>query len=200
MSPGTVDFTHLLRQSRVGDRAAIDEMAALVYKELRRLAGAFFRDKAAGHTLQPTALVHEAYLRLADRSQPDFEDRTHFFNLAAKIMRQILVDHARAKRALKRGGADAKIEFDDSLNYSDEKASDLVALDDALSALAAFDERKARTLELRHFGGLSVEETAAALGVSVTTVGRDTRYAEAFIRRELKRSVEPKRKTAGSNL
>jgi RNA polymerase sigma-70 factor (ECF subfamily) len=156
----------------------------LVYNELRRLAGAYLQRQAPGHTLQPTALVHEAYLRLAG-SQPDLRDQTHFFSVAATIMRRILVDHARSKCAVKRGGAQAKVEFKDSLDYSDEKASDLLALDDALRALSAFDERKGRTLELRYFAGLSVEETAEAMGISVATVGREIRHAEAWLRREL---------------
>jgi RNA polymerase sigma factor (TIGR02999 family) len=160
----------------------------LVYRELRRLAGSYLRNQAPGNTLQPTALVHEAYLRLVDGSASDWQDRAHFFNVAATIMRQILVDHARSKVAAKRGGGRAKVEFQETLNYSDEKAADLVALDDALKGLAAFDERKARTIELRYFGGLSTEETAETLGISVATVGRETRYAEAWLRRELQRS------------
>jgi RNA polymerase sigma factor (TIGR02999 family) len=163
-------------------------MMPLVYRELRRLAGSYLRNQAPGNTLQPTALVHEAYLRLVDGSASDWQDRAHFFNVAATIMRQILVDHARSKVAAKRGGGRAKVEFQETLNYSDEKAADLVALDDALKGLAAFDERKARTIELRYFGGLSTEETAETLGISVATVGRETRYAEAWLRRELQRS------------
>src|SRR5439155_4257755 len=150
--PDRADITLLLRQSRAGDRAAIDRVMPLVYNELRRLAASYLAYQAPGHTLQPTALVHEAYVRLAERSQPDWRDRAHFFSVAATIMRQILVDHARAKSAAKRGGVRAQVEFKESLDYSDEKASDLVALDDALKALSAFDERKARTLELRYFG------------------------------------------------
>lgn len=192
MSPDRADITQLLRQSRAGDRAAIDQVIPLVYDELRRLAGAYLKNQAPGHTLQPTALVHEAYMRLADRSQPDWRDRAHFFSLAATIMRQILVDHARTRCAVKRGGGNSKVEFKDSLDYSSEKASDLVTLDDALRALAAFDERKARTLELRYFGGLSMEETAEAMGISVATVGRETRYAEAWLRRELQSAARSK--------
>jgi RNA polymerase sigma-70 factor, ECF subfamily len=187
MSPDGADLTQLLQQSRAGDRASMDQVIPLVYTELRRLAGAYLRNQAPGHTLQPTALVHEAYLRLAERSQPDWKDRAHFFSVAATIMRQILVDHARTKCAVKRSGARGQVEYKDSLDYSDEKASDLVAVDDALKELAAFDARKARTLELRYFGGLSVEETAEVLGISVATVGRETRYAEVWLRRALQR-------------
>jgi RNA polymerase sigma-70 factor (ECF subfamily) len=184
MSPDATEVTQLLRRSRQGEHAAIDQVMPLVYQELRRLAASYLRNQVQGHTLQPTALVHEAYLRLMG-SDADWKDRAHFFNLAATIMRQILVDHARTKTAGKRGGGHAKVEFRDTLNYSDEKAADLVALDDALRSLAAVDERKARVIELRYFGGLNVEESAEALGVSIATVGRETRHAEAWLRREL---------------
>ncbi|HUA62897.1 MAG TPA: sigma-70 family RNA polymerase sigma factor [Verrucomicrobiae bacterium] len=157
----------------------------LVYEELRRLAGSYLRSQSPGHSLQPTALVHEAYLRLADRAQPDWQNRAHFFGVAANIMRQILVDHARSKYAAKRGGGAAKVEFQESMEYSDERARDLIALDDALRALNTLDERKARALELRYFGGLSVEETAEVLGVSMATVGREIRFAEAWLRHEM---------------
>lgn len=184
MSPEP-NLTELFRLSREGNRTAIDQAIPLLYGELKRLAGAFLRHQTPGHTLQPTALVHEAYLRLVDRSQSELQDRAHFFNLAATVMRQILVDHARSKVSAKRGGGQPKADFRESLNYSDEKAPDLVALDDALQELAKSDERKARTIELRYFGGLSVEECAEALGVSVATVGREIRQAEAWLRREL---------------
>ena len=179
-------ITELLVQSRNGDRTAIDRIMPLVYKELRRLAAYYLAGQQPGHTLQPTALVHEAYLRLAGRSVPDLRNRVHFFSVAARIMRQVLVDHARTKFAAKRRGAQPIAEFRETLEYSDEKAPDLVALDDALKTLAAFDERKVRILELRFFGGLSVEETAEALGISAATVGRETRYAKAWLSRELK--------------
>jgi RNA polymerase sigma-70 factor (ECF subfamily) len=184
MSPDAPNVTRLLRRGREGDPAAIDQVMPLVYQELRRLAASYLRNQASGHTLQPTALVHEAYLRLMG-SESDWNDRAHFFNLAATIMRQILVDHARTKVAGKRGGGHAKVEFKDTLNYSDEKAADLIALDDALRSLETVDKRKARVIELRYFGGLSVEESAEALGVSIATVGRETRHAEAWLRREL---------------
>lgn len=183
--PETPSLTELLRRSREGDRSAFDQVLPLVYQELRRLAGKFLRDQTPAHTLQPTVLVHEAYLRLVQRASPDWRDRAHFFSVAAAVMRQILVDHARSKIAAKRGGDRRKVEFNDCCNYSDEKASEVLALDDALQALAAFDERKARVIELRYFGGLSIEETAEALALSVATVGRETRYAEAWLRRQL---------------
>jgi RNA polymerase sigma factor (TIGR02999 family) len=158
----------------------------LVYNELRRLAGSYLHHQTPGHTLRPTALVHEAYLRLISRSQPDWQDRAHFFSVAATVMRQILVDHARAKCAAKRGGTIVRVEFKDTLDYSDEQAGNLIFLDDALRQLAAFDERKARVLELRYFGGLEMEEIGELLGASASTVRRDVRYAEAWLRRELK--------------
>jgi RNA polymerase sigma factor (TIGR02999 family) len=183
VAPDAPNLTELLRRGRQGDQAATDLLMPLVYQELRRLAASYLRGQSQ-NTLQPTSLVHEAYLRMVDRSA-DWQDRSHFFNLAATIMRQILVDHARSKIAAKRGGGRVRVDFRDTLNYSDDKAADLVALDDALLGLAAFDERKARIIELRYFGGLSVEEIAETLGVSIATIGRETRYAEAWLRREL---------------
>ena len=191
-------LTRLLRLGRQGDQAAVDQVLPFVYKELRRLAATYLRGQSSSQTLQPTDLVHEAYLRLVDRSTANWKDRAHFFNLAAAIMRQILVDHARGKASQKRGGGPraplppdfASNGFQNTLEYSDAKAAALVALDDAMRSLAMIDERKARTLELRYFGGLSVEETAEVLGVSVATVGRDTRYAEAWLRRELSENGE----------
>ena len=177
-------FAHLLRRGREGDRAATDQLMPLLYQELRRLAASYLRGQP-GHTLQPTALVHEAYVRLVDRPGADWKDRAHFFNLSATMMRQILVDHARTKVAVKRGGGRTRVDFKDTLNYSDEKAADLVELDDAMHGLAAFDPRKAQIIELRYFAGLSVEETAETLAVSTATIGRETRYAEAWLRRAL---------------
>jgi len=174
----------LLRRSREGDQGALDQLMPLVYQQLRRLAAAYLQNQAPGHTLQPTALVHEAYLRMLG-SGADWNDRAHFFHLAATIMRQILVDHARAKVALKRGGGQSKLAFQDELLYSDEKAGELVALDDALRDLSAFDERKAQVIELRYFGGLSVDETAEVLCISSATVGRETRQAEAWLRHQI---------------
>ena len=157
----------------------------VVYQELRRLAGSYLKNQTPSQTFQPTVLVHEAYLRLAGRELPELQDRAHFFRLAAGIMRQILVDDARSRHAKKRGAGLAPVEFSDSLEYSSEKAANLIALDDALKALEHVDERKARAIELRYFGGLSLEETADALGISPATVGRETRFAEAWLRREM---------------
>jgi len=152
----------------------------------------YLRHELPGHTLQPIALIHEAYLRLIDQVNPEWENRSHFFGVAARLMRQILVELARANATSKRGGRVARVSLDEALNYSRERAAELIALDDALSGLAAFDERKCRVIELRYFGGLSVEETARVLDVSVPTVVRDQRMAHAWLRRELLKNSDEK--------
>jgi RNA polymerase sigma-70 factor, ECF subfamily len=163
----------------------MDELLPLVYQELRRIAGAYLRSQRPGHTLQPTALLHEAYIKLAGATPHNWHDRTHFFATAAAIMRNILVDHARARQAEKRGSGMTPVSLEVAMGHSIERPADLIALDDALQALATRDERKARVLELRYFGGLSVEETAETLGLSVATVGREARFAAAWLRREM---------------
>lgn len=187
-TPQTNQVTRLLLDWSRGDRAALDELMPFVYQELRRLAAGYLRQEKSGHTLQPTALIHEAYLRLVDQNTPHWESRAHFFGVAARLMRQILVDHARTRVAAKRGGNQQKIALEDAttaqLARRDEQA-ELLALDEALKKLAAFDERKCRVIEMRSFGGMSVEETARALGVSEPTVKRETRLAQSWLRREL---------------
>lgn len=163
----------------------IDDLLPHVYQELRRIAIGYLRSQRPDHTLQPTALLNEAYIRLAASDERQWNNRTHFFATAAAIMRNILVDHARARQAEKRGGGATLISLDSAHEAAAGKPADLIALDDALRALAAEDERKARVLELRYFAGLSVEETAEALGLSVATVGREARFATAWLRREL---------------
>jgi RNA polymerase sigma-70 factor (ECF subfamily) len=180
--------TRLLLDLKNGDPAAVDALIPIVYDELRRLAAYYLRDERAADTLQPTALVHEAYLKLVAQDLPDWESRSHFFGVAAHLMRQILVDHARRHRSQKRGGGQMPASLDEVVAFAPMKSDDVVALDDALNALAAVDDRKARVIELRFFGGLSVEETARALGVSVGTIGREQRLAEAWLHRELSRS------------
>ena len=178
------EVTRLLIQLTDGDHAALDELLSLVYSELRRLAASYLRRERQGHTLQPTALVHEAYLRLIDQTQVRWQNRAHFFGVAAQMMRRILVDHARQQQAEKRGGEFQKFSLDDmniNLDVSGERASNLVALDEALERLAALDPQKARVVELRFFGGLSVEETAEVLGVSAPTVKRQWRMAKAWL-------------------
>jgi len=181
----TGDISILLRRSREGDRDAVGELLPLVYEELRRIAAAYLRSQRPGHTLQATALLNEAYIRMAGAEAQQWNDRTHFFACAASIMRNILVDHARARQAEKRGGGLSPLPLELAYGRTTETSADLVMLDDALRALAAYDERKSRVLELRYFGGLSVDETAEVLGISVATVGREARFAAAWLKREM---------------
>jgi RNA polymerase sigma-70 factor, ECF subfamily len=170
-----------------GDQAALDQLVALVHGELRRIARLHLGRERAGHTLQPTALVNEAYLRLIDVKRIQWQNRQHFFAMAARVMRRVLVDSARARRFRKRGGGAQMASLDEALVVSADPRRDLVELDDALNALAAVDARKVQVVELRYFGGLSVEETAAALQVSTGTVMRDWRLAKVWLLRELSR-------------
>jgi RNA polymerase sigma-70 factor, ECF subfamily len=184
--PQSNQVTQLLLDWSRGERAALDELMPLVYQELRKLASSYLRSERPDHTLQPTALIHEAYLRMVGHDMPQWQSRAHFFGVAARLMRQILVEHARTRHARKRGGDQQKISLDDAPQvFAQTDAVALLALDDALTKLAAFDERRSRILEMRSFGGMSVEETAAALGVSEATVKREMRLAQAWIRREL---------------
>jgi len=176
--------TLLLQAWRDGDNTALDSLIPLVYAELKRMAAACLRAEPAGHTLQPTALVHEAYLRLAGTSDPDFHNRTHFRCVAARIMRQILVDHARARHTGKRDGG-WRVELDDATGFTGERASTLVSLDDALADLERQDKDKARILELKYFGGLTAEEMTGVLGITLNQVNWQIRTAQAWLRREL---------------
>ena len=178
--------TALLRQWHQGDEQALERLIPLVYDELHRIARRHMRHEAVGHSLQATALVNEAYLRLVGAGEAGWRDRTHFLAVSARIMRHILVDHARARRYQKRGGDAARLPLDEALVISNEPVHDFVALDDALEALAAFDERKSRVIELRFFGGLTVEETAGVLKVSPDTVMRDWRLAKVWLQREMR--------------
>ena len=181
------DVTRLLRAWSSGDPEALNALTPLVYEELHRRAHWQMRRENPGHTLQTTALVNEAYLRLVDMRQVSWRDRAHFFALASRVIRHVLVDAARARRSQKRG-ADASAEaLDDNLLVSVNPLADVIALDDALRALSAIDERKNQVVELRFFGGLTVEETAEVLGVSAETVKRDWKLAKAWLRRELRR-------------
>ena len=185
-SQPTNQVTQLLWDWSRGDKAALDVLLPLVYQELRGIAGRFLKSERTDHTLQPTALIHEAYVRLVAQEMPQWQSRAHFFGVAARLMRQILVDHARTRAALKRGDNQRKISLDDAPPvFADEDMAGLLALDEALTRLAAFDERKCRVIEMRSFGGMTVEETARALGVSEPTVKREMRLAQAWIRREL---------------
>ena len=179
------DITQLLREWANGAPSALETLTPLVYKELRRLAGSYMRSESPGHTLQPTALVHEAFLRMVARDVPDCQNRAHFYGVASHLMRQILIDHARTRNAEKRGGGKAPISLEENLIVSREREADLVALDDAMQRLSALDPRKTQVVELRFFGGLSVEESAEVLKVSEVTVRRDWQFAKAWLVREL---------------
>lgn len=181
------EITRLLNAFRDGDAAAGEQLAYFLYPELHQLAAKNLHGKQPGHTWQPTALINEAYLRLVERGQPEWRSRAHFFAVASTIMRNILVDHARKRLAAKRGGGGGRVTWDDALEWTDERPQSLIALNDALDSLAKFDPRRARMLEMRFFGGLSVEESAEALGVSRSTVERDMRIAGAWLSREIEK-------------
>ena len=183
--PPTHDVTALLRAWSAGDESALEKLTPFVYEELRRRAHRYMAREQTGHTLQTTALVNEVYVRLVKVSEVSWQNRAHFFAVCARMMRRILTDFARSRRYLKRGGNAARIPFDEALFAGCDVPADIVALDDALKALAGFDERKSRAVELRFFGGLSVEETAEVLQVSVETVHRDWKLSKAWLLREL---------------
>jgi len=179
----THDVTRLLARWANGDSRALEDLTPLVYKELRRLAASHLRRERKSHTLQPTALVHEAYLRLVDQCNPRWEDRSHFYGIAARLMRQILVEHARRKQAIKRAARTVSLE--EAVSFHQDRSRDLMALDNALKALEKLDARKCKAVELRYFGGFSMEEVAKALDVSPVTVRRDLRMAETWLHREM---------------
>jgi RNA polymerase sigma factor (TIGR02999 family) len=180
-APATTDVTVLLERWRDGDQAALDQASAVVYPELRRIADAYLRRERPSHTLQPTALVHEAFIRFTEAGRLRFESRRHFYALAAEIMRHILVDHARVHKAAKRGGGVPHRSID-GLGAADPQPADrFLVLHDALDRLAAVDARKARVVELRYFGGLTLEETGDVLGISTATAQREQRLAEAWL-------------------
>lgn len=183
--PVREEVTRLLVRWNAGDQSAVDALTPIIYGELHKLAAHYLRDERAALTLQPTALVNELYLRLVSGALPDWESRSHFFGIAAHRMRQILVEHARKHRAAKRGGDAEKVELAEGLCFAPEKSAAVIALDETLDALARLDERKAKVIELRFFGGLSVEETARMLGVSVGTIGPEQRFAEAWLRSQM---------------
>ena len=185
--PKREEVTRLLLEWKQGSQGAVDALTPLVYDELRRLALHYLRDERAAATMQPTALVHEAYLRLVSQSLPDWESRSHFFGVAAHLMRQILVDHARKHNSAKRGSGLPKVALDEALGFGSERAPAMIALDDALNELAKLSPRQSKVIELRFFGGFSVEETAQSLGISTATVGREQRMAEAWLHREMSR-------------
>ncbi|HKQ72383.1 MAG TPA: sigma-70 family RNA polymerase sigma factor [Blastocatellia bacterium] len=185
MTPGSHEITQLLLAWSNGDREAFDRLFPLVYAELRRLAKSYMRKERAGHTLQTTALIHEAYMRLIDAGRVEWRNRAHFFGVAACAMRQILVTMARERGCQKRGGGARQVSLDEAMTIGAGLDEDLVALDEALGALAQFDARKAQVVEMRFFGGLTEDEIAEALGVSTETVRRDWRLARSWLRRKL---------------
>jgi len=177
------EVTLLLGEWAQGNSQALDQLTPLVYAELRQLAAGYLRHERPDHTLQPTALVHEAYLRLVDQQNLNWQNRSHFYGVAARLMRQILVDYARRRRAGKRAGPEVPLE--ETISFARERSADLVALDDALSALEKLDARKCKAIELRYFGGLSMEEIAQALEISPVTVRRDLRMAETWLYQQM---------------
>jgi RNA polymerase sigma factor (TIGR02999 family) len=188
------DVTQVLEQIRNGDERAADKLLPLVYDEFRALARHYLAQERANHTLQPTALVHEAYMKLVDQSRVDWQGRSHFFAVAAQAMRRILVDHARSRQREKRGGGRARVVLDEAVALSPQKDEDVIALDEALEQLAKLDPRQAKVVELRFFGGLSVEEVAHTLGVSKRTVEGDWTFARAWLSRELRGTDPPAEK------
>jgi RNA polymerase sigma-70 factor (ECF subfamily) len=181
----TPQITELIDDWRSGQPEAFDKLFALVYDELRSLASGYMRHERSDHTLQTTALVNEAYLKLVSHKDALLENRLHFFAVAAKVMRQILIDHARARQYDKRGGKTIKISLDEAMILSDERAADFLALDAGLKTLAAIDARKSQVVELRFFGGMTIEETAEFLGISFNTVVRDWEMARAWLYRNI---------------
>ena len=177
--PGEV--TRLLKDWSSGDSAALDQLIPIVYGELRGVAARYLRRERQDHTLQPTALVNEAYLRLIDQKHVNWQNRAHFVGVAAQMMRRILVDHAKSRNRAKRGGGALRVTLEEAVALAEERSANLVELDRALTALEAFDERKSRVVEMKYFGGLSVEETAEVLKVSVITVARDWKLAKAWL-------------------
>jgi RNA polymerase sigma-70 factor, ECF subfamily len=184
-APSQHEVTQLLLEWRRGDRSALDRLTPLVYDELRRLAHKYMSRESPGHTLQTTALVGEAYLRLVDQQNVEWQNRAHFFAVSARVMRHIIVDYARQNRAAKRGGAAHKVTLDEGAVVSKGRASELVALDEALQSLAGLYPRRSQVVELRYFGGLNNQESAEVLGISEATVERDWRFARAWLYRAL---------------
>lgn len=183
--PSRHEVTQVLLAWNHGDENAPERLMPLVYEELRRLARRYLQQERPDHTLQATGLVHEAYLRLVDQSNPTWQDRAHFFAVSAQVMRRILVDHARSHHAAKRGGVREKLEFDEALAPAAERTVDLIALDDALRDLVTFDVQKSRIVELRFFGGLTTEEIGEVLAISPRTIRREWRLAKAWLRRKV---------------
>jgi len=191
MTPSSQSITQLLVEWRDGDQTALDRLIPLVHQELRRLAHHYLKQERHEHTLQTTALVNEAYLKLVDHKGMQWQNRAHFFAVAAQAMRRILVDHARTRDALKRGGGLVMTNLDEAAALVDTQAADLLALNDALNRLAQFDARKSRIVELRYFGGMTFEETAEVIGLSPTTVNREWKSAKTWLLKTMSQQDKP---------
>lgn len=191
MNPPPAQVTQLLAAWGTGDEAAREQLMAVVYDELHRLAHHYMRRESPGNTLQTSALVNEAFVKLVDQKNVRWQNRAHFFGIAAQLMRRILVDHARGRQTAKRGGGVQAISFDDAFYVSDERSAEVVAVHEALEQLSKFDSRKGQIVELRFFGGLNIDETAEVLGVSPGTVMRDWTLAKAWLHREMSAEAPP---------
>lgn len=193
--PEDQPITMLLSDFAAGNKGALDRLIPLVYPELQRLARGYMRNERAGHTLQPTALVHEAYARLVQQNQPHYAGRAHFMGVAAHIMRQILIDHARASNAEKRGGKAAKVPIDEITGIAAERPSAMIAIDDALEELEHKDPMKAQLVEMRFFGGMTAEDSAEVLKITPAQVRRQLRIGQAWLQRALNQAIEPEKTT-----
>jgi len=192
--PQEQPITALLHEFASGDKSALDRLVSLLYPELRRLARSYMRNERPGHTLQPTGLVHEAYARLVKQEQPDYRSRAHFMGVAAQVMRQILIDHARTRDAEKRGGGAANVSLEMAAGVPVSEPSTIIAIDDALEQLARNDSLKARLIEMRFFGGMTAEESAEVLKLPVTEVRRHLRLGQAWLQRALDQKATPDEK------
>ena len=186
-------ITHALQDLAKGDPSALDRVMPMVYAEMRKLAGHYLRQERNGHTLQPTALVHEAYFRLVGQNQPEFQNRAHFLGVAAHAMRQILIDHARTRNAAKRGGGEGVFSIEEGMDSAMERPSALIQVDDALQALELHDKRKAQLIEMRFFGGMTAEESAEVLNLPVQKIRSELRVAQAWLKRELDNRATPRK-------
>lgn len=186
-SSSVPDVTRLLLRWRDGSQDAFDQLLPIVYAELRRMAQNHMRRESSGHTMQATELVHEAYMRLVGSAGLEFKNRAHFFAIAARVMRQVLVEHARAKGAIKRGGGGKLPLLDEAMLVAGQSSAEVMALDDALQQLSSFDERKSQIVEMRYFGGLTTDQIGAVLDISPATIRRDLKIAHAWLRREAQR-------------
>ena len=192
MESSPTDVTLMLKRLSAGDQEAVNMLVPVLYDELRRLAAYYLRKERSDHTLQATALVHEAYVRLVDQREVEWKNRNHFFGVAAQLMRRVLLDHARKHQAAKRGGPLPKLKLDDAVAMCEENAAELVALDGLLTRLSTIDPRQTRVVELRFFGGMSVEETAEVMNISPATVKREWAMAKAWFAREMSRASVPR--------